>query len=82
MGGWGRGRKKSTEHNTYVVNEIREHYDDDVSLREHFVGIRVVFRKIRFVPTQNNIFVSTFTVILSSKVELILLICLLALSGE
>jgi len=39
----------STKHNKNAVKQKRDHFDD-VNFGEHFVRIRVVFYKIRFVP--------------------------------
>ena len=65
----------STKHTKYVVNQKLKHFDD-ISFREPFGRIRVVFYKIRCVHSENKEFVSTWAI------GLIRLIRLLTLSGE
>ena len=51
----------SPKHNIYVVNQNLEHVDD-VSFRELFGRMGVsFFYKIRFVPSLDEVFVSTRT---------------------
>jgi hypothetical protein len=48
-------KNTSTKHNKYVVNQKLEHVED-ISFREFFGRIRVVFYKIRFVSSYHRVF--------------------------
>ena len=55
-------KNMSTKDNKYVVNQQLGHVDDN-SFRELFGRIRVVLYKIRSVPSQHKVFVSTYAIL-------------------
>jgi hypothetical protein len=69
----------NTSSNIYVINQNLEHVDD-VSFRELFGGMGVVFfYKIRFVPSLDEVFVSTRTLAkMASRAKLIVVSLILS----
>ena len=55
-------KNTSTKHSKYVVNQKLEHVED-ISFRELFDGIRVVFYKIRSVSSYHKVFVSSLAIL-------------------